>query len=376
MQQHNLMDAGQNRIHAIDWMRGFVMILMTIDHVGNMWDTNHFHADSVSNWIPGSLLPTGEFLTRWITHLCAPTFILLAGTALALSFEKRKNQTGQTAFIVKRGFLMVLLDVIWMPWGLSKHHLILLQILFAIGLSLICMAWLRRFSSSWLFILAISIQVLNELSMPVHFSSLFLSVIWKVLCTGGVITPTLIVVYPLLPWLSLMILGCLLGRWMIETPQYNPKRRARILGIIGIALLVIFLAVRGFNGYGNFGLYRDSMGLLQWLHVSKYPPSLSYTTLELGLAFLLLAVFFRLNNGKARIYLKPLEVLGSTALFYYIIHAHLASLGALLTENNSSLYGLFKTYIVALIILGALYPFCLIYKRYKTNHPNGWTRYL
>lgn len=370
------MNKKQHRIHAIDWMRGLVIILMTIDHVGGAWDANHLHTDSASSWMPGSLLPTGEFLTRWVTHLCAPTFVLLAGTALALSLNKRQNHPGTTTFIIKRGLLIALLDLVWMPFGLSRHHLILLQVLFAIGLSLVCMAWLRRFSLPVLLALAISIQLLSELSGYAHFSSVFLSISWQVLLTGGVIKPNLIVVYPLLPWLAIMIIGWVLGCWMVETPHYTPSMRARIFTMMGIGLLIIFLLVRGINAYGNFGVYRDSMGFLQWLHVSKYPPSISYTTLELGLAFLLLAIFWRMDNGKPRFYLQPLKVLGSTALFYYILHTHLSSLGAIVFANDDSVHGLLKTYVVTLIVIGILYPLCIFYKCYKVKNPDGWVRYL
>src|SRR5256885_99538 len=119
------------RIRAIDWLRGLVMVLMTVDHAGSAYDAHHLHGDSARGWVPGSALPADEFLTRFITHLCAPTFVLLAGASLALSTAKRRE--GQTAFLVRRGLLIASLDPIWMSFGFTLYHLVIFQVLYAIG---------------------------------------------------------------------------------------------------------------------------------------------------------------------------------------------------------------------------------------------------
>src|SRR5579871_4928155 len=112
------------RIRAIDWLRGFVMVLMTVDHAGARFDAAHMHGDTAAHWVVGAPLPAGEFLTRWITHLCAPTFVLLAGASLALSAEKRRGQPGQTRFIITRGLLIAALDPLWMSLGFARYHVI------------------------------------------------------------------------------------------------------------------------------------------------------------------------------------------------------------------------------------------------------------
>ncbi|HEX9100680.1 MAG TPA: heparan-alpha-glucosaminide N-acetyltransferase domain-containing protein, partial [Polyangia bacterium] len=173
------------RIRAIDWLRGLVMALMTIDHAGAGWDAHHMHGDAARGWVPGSPLPPGEFLTRWITHLCAPAFVLLAGASLALSSEKRRGQAGQTAFIVKRGLLIAALDPTWMTLAISGFDIVIFQVLYAIGLSLVCMAFLRRLSSRALLAGAVAIQLLGELSARARFSAQPLSTIWCYLFVGG-----------------------------------------------------------------------------------------------------------------------------------------------------------------------------------------------
>ncbi|HEX9102181.1 MAG TPA: hypothetical protein VF997_08265, partial [Polyangia bacterium] len=184
------------------------------------------------------------------------------------------------------------------------------------------------------------------------------------------------VAYPLVPWLSIMMAGWVLGRWLLETRGRDHAARARTLALVGVALLAVFAVVRGVDGYGNWGLYRDSLSPLQWLHVAKYPPSLSYTTLELGLAFLLLALFFRLEDGRERPALRPLLVLGSTAFFYYLLHAHLLNAVAQLAHADRNQHGLLKTWVAAALVLVVLYPLCTRYRRYKAAHPDGWTRYI
>lgn len=364
------------RVQAIDWLRGLVMMLMVIDHAGSAYDAHHLHGDRAG--VPMSPLPAGEFLTRWITHLCAPTFVLLAGAALALSTEKRKGDPRQTAFIVKRGLLIAALDPIWMSLGFARYHIIILQVLYAIGLSLVCMAFLRRLSSRALVGGAVAIQLLGELSTRMPRLPQPLDAVWRLLFTGGGITPPphpLIAAYPLVPWLSMMMAGFVLGRWILAT-RSRPEVRVPTLAAIGIGLLAVFALVRGLDGYGNWGLYRDSLAPLQWLHVAKYPPSLSYTALELGLAFLVLALFVRIDDGRPRPLLAPLGLFGATAFFFYLLHVHLLGLAALALGWNRQTGGLGATYLAALAVIIVLYPLCVRYRRYKAAHPDGWTRYI
>jgi uncharacterized membrane protein len=372
--------ATSRRLQAIDWLRGLVMILMTIDHAGAIWDARHLHGDSAHGWHRGDPLPPAEFLTRWVTHICAPTFVLLAGAALALSSERRGNQPGQTGFIVRRGLLIAALDPVWMSLGFAAYNIAIFQVLYAIGLSLVCMAFLRRLSSASLLAGAIAIQLLGELSARWHPTTQPLSALWVALFTGGQPFPHAVIAYPLVPWLSMMMAGWVLGRWFLATRDRPAMQRVPTLAAIGVGLLGVFVLVRGLDGYGNWGLYRDSMSILQWMHVAKYPPSLSYTTLELGLAFLLLALFCALDDGRPRRFLAPLAVFGSTAFFFYLFHVHLIGLAEKLGEHffavDQRQNGLLKTYVVTLLTLLALYPLCRWYRGYKLRHPDGWTRYI
>jgi uncharacterized membrane protein len=365
------------RITAIDWMRGLVIVLMTIDHAGAEYDAHHMHGDNGATWVVGSPLPPGEFLTRWITHLCAPVFVLLAGASLALSSEQRRGQPGQTAFLVKRGLLIAALDPLWMALGFGRYQRFPLQVLYAIGVSIVMMAGLRKLPTRALAALGVAIAVLGEWSRAITPAHEPWQTIWRLLWTGGWIIPNrLVCAYPALPWLSMMIGGWVLGRWILTDPSRPPPTRARPLLLVGVVLLGLFAVLRDIDGYGNWGLHRDSGAFLQWLHVAKYPPSLSYMALELGIGFVFLAAFFAVDDGRARPWLAPLALFGSTAFFYYLLHVHLLLLAGTVLQLNPETFGLAKTYLGAAAVLLFLYPLCVRYRRYKAAHPDGWTRYI
>ncbi|CAN5923805.1 heparan-alpha-glucosaminide N-acetyltransferase domain-containing protein [soil metagenome] len=363
------------RIRAIDWARGLVMILMTVDHSGTIFDAAHLHGDNYRQWTTGSPLPAGEFLTRWITHLCAPMFLLLAGVSLALSTAKRANEPGQTAFIVKRGLLIASLDPIWMGLGFSGYQRLPFQVLFAIGMSMVCMAFLRTLSTRTLLLTSVAIMVGGELTSHWLPSIEPLTALWRLTFFGGPIGWRFGCAYPFVPWLAIMMFGFVLGRWLLRA---RPRAQTvRMLATIGCGFLVVFMVVRGADDYGNWHLYRDSVDILQWLHVNKYPPSLSFMALELGIAFVLLAGFMAIDDPeRPRRGLTVLGVFGSTAFFYYLLHVHLMQLANLVLRLDPATDGLAKTWIVAALCLAALAAPCWWYLRYKAAHRDSWTRYI
>ncbi len=179
-----------------------------------------------------------------------------------------------------------------------------------------------------------------------------------------------VVAYPLLPWLAIMALGHAAG-WFFT--GLDADRAARRWAIAGVISLAVFAVVRGLDGYGNLGLHRDDGSLLQWLHVSKYPPSLSFAGLELGLMALILAGLHRFPPGSKL--LAPLVLLGQTAFFFYLLHVHMLE-GASYALGLHKQEGLGAAYAAAAITVVVLTPLCALYRRYKAAHPGGWTRYV
>jgi uncharacterized membrane protein len=358
-------------------MRGLVMVLMTIDHSSGAFNAGRLMTDSATSYRPGTLLDEAQFLTRWMTHLCAPTFVFLAGTALSLSVQRR-IAAGEPArridrFIVTRGLILAALDPLWMSWVMVKPGNVLLQVLYALGISMVCMALLRRLHTRWLVGLGLALVVGGEaLTSLVRAIAGGQRTLPAALTLTGGGFPRLFVAYPFVPWLALMVLGFAFGRAL----RLANARPERWLAAVGVGALGAFALVRGLNGYGNMRLLRDDGSLVQWLHVSKYPPSLTYIALELGIMTLCLAGFFALaRRTNAPRFLDPLLVFGQTALFFYVLHIHLLEAGALAT-GLSERGGLLETYLGALAALLVLYPACAWYRRYKRAHPDGWTQYL
>jgi uncharacterized membrane protein len=371
----------KNRLAAIDVLRGIVMILMTIDHASDAFNGGRLLTDAVFMWTPGMALPAGQFLTRWITHLCAPAFVLLAGTALALSTDSRMRRGDAPGAIDRhiaiRAVLLITLDAAWMSMVLLAPGKILFQVLYAIGASLLLMIPLRRLSDRALLAVGLSLAVLDEplafLLMKTNLSGTLAAALFVM--PGLFLDEHFIVGYPALPWLAIMCIGWLLGRRLLAWPVADRSRiAARVLASWGVALLVLFAIVRGANALGNMGLPREDGTLVQWLHVSKYPPSVSFDALELGIASMMLAALFRACERNPD-FLAPVRTLGQTALFYYLLHVHVMMLVAYLTGLHGKL-GLAGAYLGAACTVLALYPLVRWYGRYKAAHPGGWRQYV
>jgi uncharacterized membrane protein len=366
------------RIATIDWMRGLVMILMVIDHASMAFDASHISQDSASYLGASTMaLPAAEFFTRWITHLCAPTFVFLAGTSLALSVERRVLK-GVNAWeidkaILIRGAIVALLDPTLVSLGSGRWTF---QVLLAIGVSMICMAPLRRLPTWLLVTLGLGWMVLGEIPTgwvwtPPGNSSMLAAF---TVATYG--SSEIVIKYPVLPWLAIMVLGWVFGRHLIHFAAGQRTLSGKnVLWIAGAAGLVVFAVVRWMAGYGDMFLPRTDTTWQQWLHVSKYPPSLTYYGLELGILFLCLAL---LRTIEERIGVREngvFYVFGQTAMFFYLVHR-------LAFEIPATYFGLrgagdlTTTYVVAAVMLVLLYPVCRWYRSFKAAHPQSFLRYI
>jgi uncharacterized membrane protein len=365
--------AKEGRLVAIDWLRGVVMVLMTLDHSSDAFNAGRLFTDSVA--LDRQPLPAADFFTRWASHICAPTFVFLAGTSLALSVARRskdgESDHSITRYIVLRGLLIAAFEL-WMSLVFGGGRLLVLQVLYALGLGMVCMAFLRRLSTGWLLGLALAGWLLSEpLAQLAAGVEGPLAIPAKLLFVFGRLAPWAVVGYPLFPWLCTMVLGFCFGRWLLlQRPEHQAQRAAQLLLRCGLLLLGLYLVLRAMNGLGNMGLYRHDASLVQWLHVSKYPPSLSYWGLELGLAALLLSLAFA-----ARLAWAPVVLLGQTALFYYLLHAHLLDAASYALGMHKSA-GLLATYVATVGAVLVLLPVCSWYRGYKRAHPHGWPQYI
>lgn len=373
----------KKRLVALDWMRGIVMVLMAVDHASAAFNQGRLVTDSYVLYETGMALPSAQFYTRWITHICAPTFLFLAGTALALSIERRSKSTehawGIDRHLLRRGGFIAILDVLLIAWFWYPGS-VLLQVLYAIGFSIILMIPLRRLSTRWLLGLGAGYLVFNELliglalgsagNQPTIAGGFFLH--------GGIF-PRLIIIYPVFPWLAIMMLGWVFGRYLVAQREVESSRwsPAKVLLGSGFASLGLFVIVRRMNSYGNMMLFRENDGLIQWLHVSKYPPSFSFAALQLGLMCVVLGLLFKAQNrcGDRIKPGNPLTVFGQTALFFYILHIVILELSARALGMHNNM-GLGTTYLATAGVLFILYPCCRWYRSFKAAHPSSWVRYI
>lgn len=364
-------------------MRGIVMVLMAIDHASAAFNKGRLVTDSFFLYQAGMVLPAAQFWTRWISHICAPTFLFLAGTALALSIERRvkaeESNWDIDRHLLLRGFIIAILDILIITWFWYPGF-VLLQVLYAIGFSIIIMIPLRRLSSLWLLGLGIGYFLLNDvlIGLVLSITGNQPAVAGGFLLHGGVFSG-FIIGYPVFPWLAMMILGWVFGRHLLgsgesESPRWSPQK---VLLVFGLVSLGIFAIIRGLNSYGNLMLIRESNSLIQWLHLSKYPPSLTFAALELGLMCLILSLLFKLQFkfGENIRQKNPILVFGQTALFFYILHIVILESSARVLGMHMKM-GLGATYVATGVVLILLYPLCRWYREYKTAHPRSWVRYI
>jgi len=396
-------DSNQNlgqRIVAIDWMRGFVMILMAIDHASQTWNAGRLSADSAylpsfdgtgPMWIPGSPLDEAQFYTRWITHLCAPTFLFLSGTSLAMSLEKRRREGMSEGefdrhLLIRAGVILACEGILSLMTGTGVW---ILQVLFAIGASMIAMVLLRRLPTTLLLFLGLGWLLGSELLLtrffPIPWSPGLegpaegFAAMARLFFVPGY-SESLVVMYPMTHWLAMMLIGWAFGRYLLDQPanDYGREQAEKLLLLSGLSSLLLWAFVRSRNAYGNMGLLRDDTSIVQWLHMSKYPPALVYSLMELGVMALCLVVFLRYERrqrGKIRLG-NPLLVFGQTALFFYMLHFILLGGSAYAITGGIMLRGLEETYLATLCTLVALYPACLGFRALKRKYPQSFLQYI
>ena len=354
-----------SRLQAIDVVRGFVMIIMTLDHASSSFNAGRIMYDSAATAHAGMALDPLQFATRWITHLCAPTFVMLAGASLALSVTRRRRAGMPSSQIDRdiliRGALLIAIDALWMSWVWRLGTPIQLGVLYAIGMSMIGMIALRRLPAMLVGGLGVAILVGGEALNGMLDPS---SALVMATMSGGTVGPVMFL-YAFLPWTGFLMVG-----WALGVRLAGPGMRARDWAILAAIAALTFVIVRGLDGYGNAGMPRDGSSWIAWLHVSKYPPSLAYAALELAIAFGLLAATWRWAKPW-----RPLVVLGQTALFFYFFHVHLLKLaaGALGLYKST---GLGVTAIAWLVLIAALYPLCRWYLAVKRRHPDSVLRFV
>jgi uncharacterized membrane protein len=358
-----------SRILPLDALRGLIIVFMALDHA------NHFIAQKHSSgeyW--GGPYPVYHdalaFLTRLVTHLSAPGFFFLMGVGMILFANSRRKQGWNEwaivgHFLVRGGVLIALqLLVVNRAWELSSGGWgleIYIGVLFALGSAMILASlWLRFNPATWLS-LTIVLTLGTELLTPdlSQWNHAFSPLARILLVPGGDLA--LWVNYPVLPWLTLVSFGLVFGHWLIDDSQ---KAFERVLKL-GVAFLLAFVVLRAVDGFGNIRP-RAGNTWIDFLNVVKYPPSLAFTLLTMGVNMVIVGLLACVGKDGQR-FLKPLAVFGQAPLFFYLTHLFLyAGLGRWLTPRGTSIPQMYPYWLLGLLVL---YPLCSWYGQFKHRQP-------
>ena len=381
------------RLDMIDLLRGLVIVLMVLNHT-----RDYMHQGALA-FDPLDLEKTTPFLffTRWITHLCAPTFTFLAGVSIFLQAARGKTGWQLSRFLLTRGLWLVVLEVSLISFGFNfAVPFFFLQIICAMGVSMIALAALVWLPSRFILLLGVVIVAGHGLLAGVSIDSLTGTgqILWRLgMQPGGLGVVPGMIVYPVIPWFGIMCLGYGLGP--IFAMEDLPRRRAITLLAAGLILLFLILRLPNLYGEPQPWAWQANPGLMLMdiLKVSKYPPSLDYTLIMLGLAMCLLLALTHLP----KLFQAPLLAFGRTPFLTYLTHIYMVHVAAILvglaqgippshfanflgdpSRLAADAYGLTLpgVYGVWLAILVLLYPVSNAYARYRMRHRKWWLSYL
>ncbi len=376
-----LSQPGQKRFGFIDFTRGIIMTLMAWDHVAGFWYENHFGSEGLGGGFPymgADLIP---FLARFITHFCAPTFFFLSGASIAIStarkLQKGVSQREISLHLIKRAGILVLF-MVFIEGNAFDLSPLYFGVLGCFAACFIIFSVLRRLPWQVIFTISAAIVLFHPL--------LDLSFIPR---TGiGLLLHLYInepsfnyypvqVLYPIIPWLGVMGLGWCFGVLLNRLDDERARKLAFPLAFTGIALIVVFIAIRWLNGYGNL-VQRQGNTIQAWLAVSKYPPDLAFLTITLGIMCLLLALGI-LIEGKSWYgngVIGAILVFGRTPLFFYVTHLVLYRARPFFMAQPLLRTDLVTTIVFWLIGLAILWKLCSRYEKYKRAHPESLLQYV
>lgn len=390
--------AAKGRVPSVDALRGFVMIIMALDH------TREFFHSGAMSFSPEDLTRTTTvlFFTRWITHICAPVFMFTAGLGAYFWLQRGRTVRELSVFLWKRGIWLVVLELtvlrLAMDFSLTKGF-VLLTILWALGWSMVALGFLVHVPIRALAIFSIAVIALHNLADPIaadRFGGA--GWLWNILHQPGLFPVdgvTVLAAYPLVPWFAVMAAGFCFG----SVATLDAERRRRWMIRIGLGLTIAFFVIRGINAYGDpspWSRQFPGMTVLSFLRCTKYPPSLDFLLMTLGPAILLLAWFDRFTFKST----NPLIVFGRVPLFYFLVHlfvihgldipfalvryGHAAFVLNPLPGVSASPspypanygYDLWVVYLVWIAVVLLLYPLCLWFSRVKARRKDWWLSYL
>lgn len=365
-------------LQEIDALRGLVILIMMLDHVR---ETFYLHQQVTDPM----LIPDIEgfvFFSRTLAHLCAPIFVVLTGLSAYLFQSKYNSLTMTRNFLLKRGLFLIFLElvIINFAWtGRFPPDVIYLQVIWAIGLSMVALSLLISLSKKWLWVISFIIIFGHNLLEHVSFAHMpTLQNFWFVLYERGWIELGAIHLrtsYPILPWIGIITLGYCIGSYIFDSNKDNNHRNTALL-TTGILSIGLFFILRLINIYGDqkWSVKQNFLEtMMSFFNLTKYPPSLLFTLFNVGVGFILLALLNKVENKK---WVKPLIIFGSVPMFFYIVYLFvLKALYALAVEifgiNHGTYFGVnnvMTLWLITIILSILLYPLMLKFSEFKHNN--------
>jgi uncharacterized membrane protein len=376
------------------------MIIMALDHVRDFFHIDAFQSDPID---PATSHPTLYF-TRWITHLCAPTFVFLAGTSSYL-VGLRKTKAELSSFLIKRGLWLILVEVIVVTLALTfnpLYNMLVLQVIWAIGISMVILGLVVRLPYAAIFTIGLIIVLgHNLLDYPEAAAPNRQLGFWWDLVHGSrfaaypyAANRIVLIVYPFLPWTGLMLMGYCAGK--LFTEQFTCIQRRKTLFYMGAGLILLFLVLRFINAYGDPVPWTTQANttrtIMSFFNVNKYPPSLMYTCITIGISLIGLALLENVQSPAVEF----AKIFGRVPFFYYVLHFFLIHIITVILFYLSGYgakdivspqvpfffrpvqfgYPLWAVYLIWIGVILLLYPLCKRYNRYKSTHRHWWLSYL
>lgn len=379
------------RLESVDVLRGVVMILMAIDH------TRDFFGNRAVNPIDLASTTVPLFFTRWITHICAPTFFLLTGSGAWLS-RRRKSTSELSRFLFTRGLWLIFLEVVvsrclGMQFNFD-YRVTLLIVLWALGWAMIVLAGL-------VYLPAWAVTAFGVVMIATHNlldGVMSMNPVWSILHAPGFVlnTPRFVVfaAYPLIPWVGVTAVGYGLG----QIYAWPSERRRVFLWRLGLTLSAGFLVLRFINVYGDPVRWRTQKTLaftvVSFLNTTKYPPSLLFLLMTLGPAMLIL---WAVDAATPR-WMRAVPVFGRVPMFYYLLHIPLIHLLAVVVcyALYGHVYWMFESpslalypftpppgwgfslpfvYLGWIVVVVMLYPLCCWFAGVRQRRSDPWLSY-
>ena len=376
---------GASRLEFIDFARGIVMAIMAWDHVSGFWNQYHHGGEGILGRAP-AFVDTTWFLLRFVSHYCAPAFIFLAGTVLAISvkrrLEKGESQRDVSLHLVKRG-LVLLFFVAAIEAPAFTNPWTYFGVIACIGVCLIIFSVARRLPTKVILVLSLLI-ILNHSFLDLSFIPTRPNWGWYlrvILHEPSFDRWPYVGLYPIIPWVAVMGLGWSLGNYLSGKSAEEINGLKRPFAILGVASIAAFIMVRWLNGYGNL-VARMGNTLVDWLYVSKYPPDLAFLLWTLGGMCLMLALGIHIqgrewfHGGLSGMLLS----FGRNPLFFYLVHLWLYR--AQPPDFYPRAYvppfylGLPETLLFWAVGLVVLWRLCLWYEKLKRQYPKPILQYI